>query len=562
MRFNALFPAGPLAPRFLRRLSGCHHDKGFTLINITGLATGICACIAIYTIASYELSFDNFHPDGNRIYRIGARIAEHDEYFYGEDAPPPAAAALNKEIPGIEASARYYPYPNEKAPNAILTDGNYFHIFPYRWLAGNPATALNNPFSVVLTASQARHYFGPGKPETWINKTVTYEDSLHVHVSGIISDWTGNTDFPFTDLISVSTIKPSFLNTSFHPDSWQVMHGNRWAVTFIKLSPHTDPGKIIKQLDPFIQRHLNDPAIAFFHLAFVLQPLVDIHFNPAYSHDGIRNQLMLRFLTETALIVTLAAIVGIALIRPVFALFQAWLPPDVHFRPFDTLTLGFILILTAITNYHAPPEKLRLFARAAQQLPGIDAATLQGHAPAGQAIIEFPIQLDGRKDKETLVAYQEADPYFISFYHIPLLAGRNFLTGDSTREVMINDTYRRTLGFARPADALGHFVTWIGRIHPIVAVIPDFHSSSFRDPIVPLLLANEPQYQQSVALIIASPIAWLALQHWLREFAFRTTLPWWIFVQAGIAALAIAVSTISIRVLKAALANPSKNLRS
>jgi putative ABC transport system permease protein len=200
-------------------------------------------------------------------------------------------------------------------------------------------------------------------------------------------------------------------------------------------------------------------------------------------------------------------------------------------------------------------------------------------------------------------------------------------------------------------------------------VIPDFHSGSFRDPINPMLLANEPQYQQSVALrithtkttlprlkiiwqsifpdkpfqyswldeslqklyqsetqlswlvhaataitifiscmgllglilyivekrkkeisirkvlgagianiiillnkefaqligialLIAAPIARLALQRWLREFAFRATLPWWIFAQAGIAALAIADTTISIRVLKTALANPTENLRS
>jgi putative ABC transport system permease protein len=519
----------------------------------------------------------------------------------------------------------------------------------------------------------------------------------------------------------------------------------------------------------------------------VLQPLADIHFNPGYSHDGIRKaqlpvlyalmgvavfilllaivnfinlstaqslrraketsirrilggsrlQLMVRFLTETALITSLAAIAGTLLIRPIFALFHTWLPPDLKFHPFDALTLVFILTLTTITtllagiyparlltaakppsrytvrktlivfqftislgfiiasigvsrqlhfmlkadtgfakdavltitDYDAPPEKLHLFAQQAQQTPGIDAVALQGHAPAGQAIIEFPIQLDGRKEKETLVAYQEADPHFLSFYHIPLLAGRNFLAGDSTREVMINDTYRRSLGFTQPAQALGHYVTWIGRIHPIVAVIPDFHSGSFRDPIVPLLLANEPQYQQSVALrvtdpktnlprlkttwqsifpdkpfqyswldeslqklyqsetqlawlvhaataitifiscmgllglilyivekrkkeisirkvlgagvadiivllnkefvlligialLIAAPIARLALQRWLRDFAFHTTLPWWIFAQAGIAALAIAVSTISIRVLKAAFANPTENLKS
>jgi putative ABC transport system permease protein len=771
-------------------------DKGFTLINMTGLATGICACIAIYTIVSYELSFDTFHPNGDRIYRVGARIAEHNEYFYGEDAPPPAAAALKQEIPGIEASARYYPYHTFKAPNTILTDANYFNIFPYHWLAGNPNTALNNPFSVVLTESQARHYFGPAKPDTWIGRSVTYEDSLYVHVTGIVSDWIGNTDFPFTDLISLSTIKASFLNNGFHPDSWQVMHGNQWAITFIKLAPHTNPDQVAKQLTPFIQRHLNDPAIAFFHLALVLQPLADIHFNPGYSHDGIRKaqlpvlyalmgvavfilllavinfinlstaqalrraketdirrilggsrtQLMLRFLTETAVITSLATLVGTALVRPVLAGFHTWLPPELHFRPFDALTLCFILTLTVITTllsgvyparlltaakppkrytvrkslivfqftislgfiiasigvsrqlhfmlntdpgfakdailtitkYDSTPAKLRVFAQQAQQMPGIAAVTLQGHAPAAQAIIEFPIQLDGRKDKETLTAYLEADPNFLSFYHIKLLAGRNFFKNDSSREVMLNDTYRRSLGFAHPADALGHFVTWNNKTHPIVAVIPDFHTGSFREAINPLLLANEPQYQQSIALrfnspnhhdniahtqktiaqlktvwqsifpdqafqytwldeslhklyqsetqlvwlvhaataitifiscmgllglilyivekrkkeisirkvlgagianivillnkefvlligialFIAAPIAWLALQRWLREFAFRTSLPWWIFAQGGIVALAIATATISIRVLKAATVNPTKNLRS
>jgi ABC-type lipoprotein release transport system permease subunit len=762
-------------------------DKGFTFINMTGLATGICACIAIYTVASYELSFDNFHPGRDRIYRVGARITEHDEYGYGEDAPPPAAAALKQEIPGIEASAHYYPYQTPKAPNAILTDANYFSMFPYHWLAGDPNTALNNPFSVVLTESRARHYFGPARPDTWIGRSVIYEDSLDVHVTGIVSDWTGNTDFPFTDLISLSTVRSSFLHNSFHPDSWQVLHGNQWAITFIKLAPHAKPDQVAKQLPPFVKRHLNDPVITFFHLALVLQPLADIHFNPAYSHDGIRKarlpvlyalmgvaifilllavinfinlstaqalrraketdirrilggsrtQLMLRFLTETAVIVTLAAILGALLVRPVFTGFQAWLPPEIHFHPFDALTLLFILGLTlatttiagiyparlltdtkppkrytvrktlivfqftisllfiigsiavsrqlhymlnadpgfakdailTITDYDAPAEKLRVLAQQAKHLSGITATTLQGHAPGGQAIMEFPIQLDGRKDRETLVAYQEGDPNFLAFYHIKLLAGRNFVKNDSSLEVMLNDTYRLTLGFAHPADALGHFVTWNNKKHPIVAVIPDFHSGSFRDPVNPLLLAYEPEFQQSVAfrvnnpktslpqleklwrsnfpdktfryswldqsltalyqnetqlvwllhaatsitifiscmgllglilyivekrkkeisirkvlgagvanialllnkefiiligisLLIAAPIAWLALQHWLREFAFHTSLPWWIFAQAGIVALAIAVATISFRVLKAAAANPIKNLRS
>ena len=85
--------------------------KGYTAITITSLAIGICPCIAIYTIASYELSFDDFHPDRQRIYRIGGRIKEHGQSLYGEGIAPAAAMALRSDIPGLEAVARYYPWP-------------------------------------------------------------------------------------------------------------------------------------------------------------------------------------------------------------------------------------------------------------------------------------------------------------------------------------------------------------------------------------------------------------------------------------------------------------------
>src|SRR5579863_3669236 len=199
-------------------------NKIYTLINLSGLAIGICACIVIYLLASYEFSFDDFHPDSNRIYRLGARLQEDmgnpfASEGFGVHIPAPAIAACRQEIPGIEAIAGFYPYTADvtvpvqnSSPvtftqsTTIITDTAYFSIFPYVWLAGNSATALLNPFSLVLTASQARKYFGPGNPAEYLGRELIYDDSLRVHVTGILRDWSRPTDFPFTDFISSSTI--------------------------------------------------------------------------------------------------------------------------------------------------------------------------------------------------------------------------------------------------------------------------------------------------------------------------------------------------------------------
>ena len=597
------------------------HNKGVTAIHTLGLAAGICACICIYSITSYELSFDTFHPDAGRIYRMGSRITEHDAVLFDNEVAPPTANALRTEIPGLEAIARYYPYHVSIAPNAILTDSAWFDIFKYRWLAGNPKTALTQPNTVVLTATRARRYFGPAPPASWLGREVIYDDSLHVHVSGIVSDWTGNTDFPYTDLISLSTIQHSFLHNSLHPDSWQPpTAGNPWMCTFIKLAPNTTPDELTRKLIPFVKRHLDtDPLLRLLHFSLVLQPLTDIHFNPAYSHDDIRKahlpilyglmatalfilllaivnfinlstaqaqrrakeidmrrilgssraQLIDRFLTETSLITLLAAIIAIFSARPVLAAFYAWLPPDLQFHPLDLSVLLFVLFLTAattllsgiyparllsaptlvknytlrkglivfqfsislifiigsivvgrqlhfmlnadlgftrnailtVTDFDATQEKLRLFAQQARQIPGISDLTLQGHAPAGRTMIEIPVRLENFKEKELMVSLQAGDRQFLPFYHIPTLAGHYEPINDSSREIAINDTYRRDLGFPTPASALGHFLTWNdGQQHPIVAVIADFHTNSFHDPIYPLLIGQLPNLQHSLAL--------------------------------------------------------------
>src|SRR5690242_5463487 len=177
------------------------HNKAYAAINIFGLSLGICACIVIYLITSYEFSFDKFHPDGDRIYRIvgESQNASGEKEFINNIIPD--VAGFQNQIPGFEAAAAFHSYggsitiPNgthqpkkfenkiegSYASTAILTWPSYFNIFSYQWLQGNPQS-LNQPFKVVLTENRAKKYFGNIPLNQMIGKTVVYDDSLQVTV--------------------------------------------------------------------------------------------------------------------------------------------------------------------------------------------------------------------------------------------------------------------------------------------------------------------------------------------------------------------------------------------
>jgi len=203
-------------------------NKAVTTINVFGLALGITVCLIVFLLVKYELGYDRFHPGGDRIYRVVATSARGDGFSF---VPAPASDDARAELSGLERVAGFDTWfpkvtaPQEGKPNrvfeapergethpaVILVQPEYFDIFPYRWLAGNAATALDDPFRVVLTANEATKYFGRQDPDQWLGRRLIYSDSLEVTVSGIVADWEGNTDLGFMDFISHSTIKSSWL---------------------------------------------------------------------------------------------------------------------------------------------------------------------------------------------------------------------------------------------------------------------------------------------------------------------------------------------------------------
>lgn len=392
--------------------------KVHILINVFGLAIGLCACITIYLISRYEFSFDSFHPDKDRIYRIAGKVEENDgQTFYVEDIPPQAPSALRKEVPGFERVAGFYRYrpkitivkqdhervnyngfvEGTNTPGVIITDPGYFSIFQYEWLAGSASTSLNEPYNVVLTENTARKYFGVSHWEEVVGKEIIYDDSLKVRVSGIVKDWNKNTDFPYREFISFSTIKSSFLKERMDKNDWHPGKDNFWIWSVAKLAPGVSQDQMRSRMQGVVQKYMKPDRSTTFSLQ--LQPLADIHFNSNYDHDDIRKahkptlfglisiavflliiavinfinltialsmerekeicirkvmgsstkSLIFQFLTETFLVVQAAIVIALLMTSWVFFAFKGFFPSGVTLDLLNPHTLVFILLVIIVT---------------------------------------------------------------------------------------------------------------------------------------------------------------------------------------------------------------------
>src|SRR5258708_7563939 len=140
----------------------------YSAINILGLATGVAACLFILLYIADELSYDRFHKDANHIYRIGLHGKIAGQEINTANSCPPLASAMVAEIPGVEAATRIDKRSNLVFKNddlaftedkVLYADSNFFQFFSFKLLEGDPATALKEPNSVVLTSALATKYF-------------------------------------------------------------------------------------------------------------------------------------------------------------------------------------------------------------------------------------------------------------------------------------------------------------------------------------------------------------------------------------------------------------------
>ncbi|MFI5160578.1 MAG: FtsX-like permease family protein [Sphingobacteriales bacterium] len=398
--------------------------KLFTFINIVGLSIGISASLVIYLIVHYDFTFDKFHKDSNRIYRVVSNFKFQGNVSHSYGVTFPMGAGIKNNVTGVEMVVPLYtlnpdvmvlgkqnrPVKFKGQDHITLADQNYFKLINYTWLAGSAATALNDPYRVVLTSEQAKVYFPSLSYEQMLGKTVTY-DTLKVTVSGIVKTITENTDFSCHDFISMSSAKPKTkLGNDVGLNQWG--NTNSASEVFIKLSPHVSAANVQKQVNVVYKK--NNPQSAddlknASEQTYTVQPLSDIHFDQTYGtfdfsgpananrsymllaiagfllllgcinfinlttaqatqrakEIGIRKtmgssrtQLIMQFLSETFLITLFAVIISVCLAPLILKEFSDFIAPGVKanliFQPGIFLFLFILAIVVGILSGFYP----------------------------------------------------------------------------------------------------------------------------------------------------------------------------------------------------------------
>jgi predicted permease len=267
-------------------------NKSFTFINVIGLTIGIASCILIYSLISSEQSYDNFHKDSDRIYRVVSEIKNNDGVRYTPGVPFPVAGALRIDFPDLEKVASILSADglisvednkkNEKKfkeENSIYyAEPEFFEIFNFPWIIGNKNT-LNRPNSAVLSQAYAEKYFGDWKNA--VGKNIKLDNKYIYKVEGIIKNVPANTDFPLQVVISYTSLKETDVHRNL--DNWTSIQSN--AYTFVKLPGGLSSAGFNEELKVFNAKH--KPA-EYLNQGLILQPLSTIHFDERFGNYNYR----------------------------------------------------------------------------------------------------------------------------------------------------------------------------------------------------------------------------------------------------------------------------------
>ena len=248
-------------------------QKMFSLINIGGLALGVAAGLFALIFVGDEISFDRFHAKADRIYRLAQNIHIENRVDSALPTPPILASALAAEFPEIELTARVAQRGGiVKRDDLRFTsrgiyavDADFFKVFSFPLLAGDPQTALSKPNQVILTRSSARRCFGAADP---MGRTLTIE-GLPFTVTGLAEDCPRNSHFHFEFLTSIPT----------YPRSRSTGWFDGFCATYVVLKKEASPQVLEAKLRGFVRAHYFAKGRdgLFKDWVYFLQPLTSIH---------------------------------------------------------------------------------------------------------------------------------------------------------------------------------------------------------------------------------------------------------------------------------------------
>ncbi|HYC84439.1 MAG TPA: ABC transporter permease [Chryseosolibacter sp.] len=348
-------------------------NKGTTAINVAGLVIGIASVLTIVSIVRFELSFDTFHTDAGNIYRM-VRVSGADLSEFRTGIPyavPPAMENISSirkmtkleyfggaSVDILSADGSFERQFVEEE-GVVTVEPEFFEVIdfadsPIEWISGDPKTSLSEPGSLVVTRTIAKKYFGDDNP---LGRTLRFQKAFDFKITGVIEDFPSNTDFPFTMLMSYSSMPLLFKDRM---SDW--VSSNDGHAVYVVLRNGVEVKEVEEQIAKIHAAHVAKDLSA--HRHYFLQPLREVHFDPNFgtfsrrtiTHEtilaldlialclmmvacinyvnlstaqstlrskeigmrkimgGSQKNLVVQFLTETLIVVLLAALAAVGLI--------------------------------------------------------------------------------------------------------------------------------------------------------------------------------------------------------------------------------------------------------
>ncbi len=291
--------------------------KGYSFINVAGLAIGMTCCALIMLYVQHESSYDRFHQHANRLYRVALDAGVGGRFIKSATTSAPMAATLAQELPEVENAGRFWSVNRvlvshgEKRfyeDNLIYADGSVLSMFSFPLAQGEAKTALAEPNSIVITEAMAEKYFG-GEPP--LGKVLRYDNRADYKVTGVLKNLPANSHLRIDMLVSLNTRpqsqNPRWISNSYH--------------TYVLLREGTSPDQleakfpglvrkyVAPQIEAVIGQSYDQAVAAGAKWGFFLEAVPDI-----YLHSRVENQIgatsdvnYLYILTAIALFILLIA---------------------------------------------------------------------------------------------------------------------------------------------------------------------------------------------------------------------------------------------------------------
>lgn len=261
-------------------------SRGFSAINIIGLAIGLATCLLILIFVMDELSYDRYNKKADRIYRLDGEILFGGNHFILAVAPAPAGPAMLRDYPEVEKEARFRGHggflvkkgsQNIREDRVVYADSTIFDIFTLPMIDGDPHTALQDPHTIVITESTARKYFN----ETHVvGRTLVIDDKTNYKITGVIQDIPSQSHFNYDFFVSLSENEDAK-----RTDQWLSNNYN----TYVLLREGTDPKKLEAkfpgmvrkycgpEIEAAVNKSLDDIVKGGGFIGYSLMPLTSIH---------------------------------------------------------------------------------------------------------------------------------------------------------------------------------------------------------------------------------------------------------------------------------------------